>query len=270
VGRTYRLHEGEPLGPLNGPVAWAGMFDGYQVLVFPHDQRYLSVVIVRSSTDAELRALRDPVAFDAAARAIPGVHAWIAPERAAPTSAVLLGGRPSNAYRPQHGAPGLVAVGDAVATTTPTAGRGVAMASMEVGALLGLLDDGADLVTVARPFGEWCDAEMRPWVVEHIARDTETARRLQGDDIDLSAPLTTNAIVDAAQADGRIGPHLLGYMTMRSGPSSLDPAEPIARAVYESGWRPPLTEGPTRAELLVAIAAAIPDRARTAMEPSST
>ena len=33
-------------------------------------------------------------------------------------------------------------------------------------------------------------------------------------------------------------------------PESLAPAEPIARAVYESGWRQPYSEGPTRDELV--------------------
>ena len=33
-------------------------------------------------------------------------------------------------------------------------------------------------------------------------------------------------------------------------PTSLDPVEPLARAVYESGWRPACSPGPTRDELV--------------------
>ena len=33
-------------------------------------------------------------------------------------------------------------------------------------------------------------------------------------------------------------------------PASLDPVEPLARAVYESGWRPAYSPGPTRDELV--------------------
>ncbi len=38
-------------------------------------------------------------------------------------------------------------------------------------------------------------------------------------------------------------------------PASLAPAEPIARAVYESGWRPAPAEGPTRDELVALLTA---------------
>ena len=59
-------------------------------------------------------------------------------------SGVRRAGRRGAAQRlpPPADLPGLVAVGDAVATTTPTRGRGVAMACMQVTAMLGLLDAG--------------------------------------------------------------------------------------------------------------------------------
>lgn len=169
------------------------------------------------------------------------------------TSAVMLRGRPRNVYRSQRGVRGLVAVGDAIATTTPTAGRGIAMASMQIRALLRLLDAGADPRRVSDPFGHWCDTQIRPWVEEHIARDDESIRRMDGDDLDLSKPLTTTAIVDAAQVDPHIVPHLAGHLSMEELPSSLSLADSLARAVYEPGWRPALCEGPTRSELHAAI-----------------
>lgn len=256
VGRTYRLHDGAQPGPLTTPVAWGAVLDGYHAIVFPHEDRHLSAVIVRGVGDEALRDLRRVEAFEAATRAIPGMRDWVHPDRAAPTSRLLLGGRPRNVYRRQAGLAGLVAVGDAVATTTPTAGRGVAMASMQIGALLDLLDSGADLRTVAEPFQEWSDASIRPWVEEHIARDDEAVRRLGGADVDMTRPLTTAAIVDAAQVEPRIIAHLAGYLSMRALPASLAPAEPLARAVYESGWRPPLAAGPTRIELAALISGA--------------
>jgi hypothetical protein len=45
---------------------------------------------------------------------------------------------------------------------------------------------------------------------------------------------------------------------MRELPASLAAVEPRARAIYASGWRPPVPEGPTRdelAELVTATAA---------------
>ena len=149
-----------------------------------------------------------------------------------------------------------MAVGDSVATTTPTAGRGVALCSLQIRALLDLLDGGADPISAAEPFGDWCDAEIRPWVDDHIATDTEAVRRWQRADIDLSAPLTSAAIVDAGQADPRIREHTAGFLSMTALPSSLAPAEPLARLVYESGWRPPYADGPTRDELVEVVESA--------------
>ena len=44
-------------------------------------------------------------------------------------------------------------------------------------------------------------------------------------------------------------------MAMTELPASLAPAEPLARAIYETGWRPALTDGPGRDELLATITA---------------
>ena len=162
----------------------------------------------------------------------------------------MVGGGLLNLYRRQLGRPGLVAVGDAVATTAPTAGRGVAMASMQIGALLELLDRGADPARIAGPFGAWCDTWIRPWVEDHLAFDAEAVQRWQGHDLDLGQRLTSAAIVAAAQADPRIEPLAAGFLAMTALPASLAPAEGLARAVYETGWRPPTAEGPTCDELV--------------------
>ena len=54
----------------------------------------------------------------------------------------------------------------------------------------------------------------------------------------------------ASAVDERIGASMPGYLSMLELPSCLDPAEPLARAVYETGWRPPYSPGPTRDELV--------------------
>ena len=250
VNRTYRLHPGAELGPLTTPAAWGGTFDGYHAMVFPHERGHFSVVLLRGSRDRELARLRDPRAFDAAVSAIPALAAWTDPERSRPTGDVVPGAGLLNAYRPQRSEPGLVTIGDAVATTAPTAGRGVALASLQIGALLRLLDDGHDATDVAAPFGAWCDEHIRPWVDDHIAMDTATERQLDGGDLDLALPLSSSAIADAAQIDPRIASHLGPVLAMHELPSSLGPVEPLARAVYEAGWQRPFADGPTRDELL--------------------
>jgi len=262
VNRCYRLHDGAAPGPLTMPIAWGGTFAGYQAIVFPHERGHFSVVIVRPTTDIALLLLRHRDAFDVACRSIPALAEWTDPDRSAPTSDVLVGGRLRNVYREQRRVPGLVAVGDSVSTTTPTAGRGVAMTSMQIGALLDLLDGGTDPLTIAEPFGDWCDEQIRPWVEDHISRDTEAVLRLQGADIELSRPLTSTAIVDAAQADQRILEHVGRFLGMTALPATLAPAEPLARAAYASGWRPPYSEGPSRDELVALLESTTPRNGR--------
>jgi 2-polyprenyl-6-methoxyphenol hydroxylase-like FAD-dependent oxidoreductase len=257
VDRTYQLIPGAGPGPMTTPIAHLADFDGYQCLVFLHESGHFSVVFVRPTGDAALKALRFEAAFEAACRAIPALSEWTEPARAHPTSQVLVGGALRNIYRRQTGTPGLVSVGDSVATTTPTRGRGIAMACMQVTALLTLLDDGADPSTVAEPFGAWCDHHIEPWVADHIAIDGGMVRRWQGQDLDPSLPLTSDLIAAAVEADPRIGPHAAGYFAMTALPETLRPAEPLARAVYQSGWRPAYAPGPERDDLVNVIRAAV-------------
>ena len=253
VDRTYVLRPGAEPGPMSNPMAYIAGFDGYQALVFLHEAGHFSVVLVRPTADAALKGLHTEAAFEAACRAIPALAEWTDPDRAQPTSPVLVGGALRNVYRRQAGTPGLVSVGDSVATTTPTRGRGIAMACMQIAALLSMLDEGADPITIAEPFGAWCDRSIEPWVADHIAIDGGMVRRWQDEDLDLSVPLTSDLIADAVQADPRIGPHAGGYFAMTALPETLTPAEPLARAVYESGWRPAYAPGPSRDELVEVI-----------------
>jgi hypothetical protein len=94
--------------------------------------------------------------------------------------------------------------------------------------------------------------------------DAETVRRWQGADIDMTRTLTSAAIVAAAQADPRIGPYVGDFLGMTALPTSLAPAEPLARAVYESRWRSLVGDGPTRDELVALIQAATQTRAAAA------
>jgi hypothetical protein len=75
-------------------------------------------------------------------------------------------------------------------------------------------------------------------------------RRWHGHDIDLARSLSPAAIVAAAAAEPAIWPHALGYLAMTALPASVAPAEPLARAVYEGGWRVPAGDGPTRDEIV--------------------
>ena len=259
VDRVYQLHDPGDPGPLVNPLAWQADFDGYQIQLFLHDHGFFSVVVVRPSADRELLMLRAEAAFDAACRAIPGLSTWTDPERARPTTEVLLGGNLINHYRAQTGAdgrlllPGLVFVGDSVCTTTPTFGRGVATSLLQARQLLELLDAGSSAAELGHRFDRWCRQEIRPWVVDHMTMDEALRQRWLGEDVDLTVRLPSDLIMKAGAVDPTIQPAAWQFLSMSAGPGCLDPVEPRARAVYAAGWRPPVADGPDRAALVAII-----------------
>jgi flavin-dependent dehydrogenase len=168
----------------------------------------------------------------------------------------LPGGRLYNSYRGQlrddgrPALPGFVSVGDAVCTTTPLAGRGIALGLMQARQLVRTLDeDEADIVGATTQFDSWCEQIIRPWFDDHRYTDADRMRRWSGGDVDLSRPLPSDLIVAAAEADPQLNDVVGPYATMDALPASLAPAEPRAREIYASGWRPPVPQGPTRDEL---------------------
>ena len=110
-------------------------------------------------------------AFDAACRAIPGLSDWTDPSRARPITPVLPGGNLHNHYLAQTTAygrlvlPGLYFVGDAVCTTTPTFGRGMATSLLQARELLRLIDTDSDphrsVTTSTRGANASCDRGSR-------------------------------------------------------------------------------------------------------------
>ena len=264
VDRQYQLLPGAEPGPLVNPLAWQADLDGYQVLVFVHEHGIFSVLLARPIADPVLSQLRYEAAFTAACRAIPGLADWTDPDRARPITPVLPGGPLLNAYRGQTGPdgrlalPGLVFVGDAVATTTPTFGRGVATTLMQARQLLRLADEhGTDAGALGESLDAWCTEHIKPWVDDHVQMDAATQRRWAGEDVDLDQPLASDLILAAAEADPSIRTVIGGYLSMTELPSSLRAAEPRARALYASGWRPRPAPGPSRGELAEIVRAAV-------------
>jgi 2-polyprenyl-6-methoxyphenol hydroxylase-like FAD-dependent oxidoreductase len=272
VDRVYQLHERAEPGPLVNPIAWQANCDGYQCLVFLHERGIFSALIIRSTDARDLVGLRHNAAFDAAVRAIPGLAEWTDPGRSRPLTDVLPGGTLINAYRGQRGRdgglalPGLLFVGDAVCTTTPNFGRGLATTMLQVDEVLRLLDATVDvpgtattsqLADVSEAFDAWTDARMRPWVEDHAVMDEALRRRWAGEDVDLTGPrLPSDLVLEAAKMDERVGRAVGPYLSMQALPSVLEPVEPLARVVYQSGWRPAPAPGPNRRELAEIVDAA--------------
>lgn len=267
VDRQYQLHVGSQPGPLLGSIAWQADLDGVQILVFLHEHGIFSALFARDTMRPELKSLRHDHVFDAVAATIPGLSEWTDPQRSRPITPVLAGGQLRNHYRSQrtpHGElrlPGLLSIGDTVCTTTPVFGRGLATSMMQVTQLLGLIDAGADPlndpVALGDAFDDWCTEHMRPWVEDHLRMDEDLLGRWRGEDADMSQPLPSERILAAGAVDREIVVAAGPYLSMEAGPEVMRALEARARAVYETGWRPPLSDGPDRAELARTIEAAL-------------
>lgn len=261
VSRQYALEPGADHGPMNTPVGLVRTLDGYMIAVFLQDNRTFSALIARPSSDRRLAALRFPEAFEAAARAIPGLVEWIDPGRAHPITPVLPGGRLRNTYRGQLDEqgrvplPGLVHVGDAVCTTNPTAGRGIAAGLRQARRLVELIGEHpADITAATLAFDQWCTANIRPWYEDHVYWDADILRRWAGGDVDVTRRLPSDLILQAAEVEPALMRVAGPYMAMEVLPAALDEIEPRAREIFASGWRPDPHPGPTRDDLADLIA----------------
>ncbi|WP_345412469.1 FAD-dependent oxidoreductase [Actinomycetospora chlora] len=262
VSRQYRLRPGAAFPPMGFPVLEFAGHDGYAAVVFPHDDGVFSALIARPVTDARLTALRHEAAWEAAARAVPLLATWTDPGRAVPVTPVLPGGRLHNTYRGQLDPdgrvplPGLVFLGDAVCTTNPTAGRGIATSLMQVERLLALLDEHpADAADAVLALDAWCTERIRPWYEDHLAVDAAQLDRWAGVDVDPARPPTSDLVAAAAQVDPSLMPVVGPYLDMSALPATLTAVHPRVQEIYASGWRPGFVRGPTVDELAELVAA---------------
>lgn len=260
VSRQYRLHPRAAMPPMRTPFGLVLGYPGYWALAYLHDNLMFSVTIVHDGTDKRLRLLRRPDTFEAAVRQIPLLSDWIDPGRCRPLTPVLPGGRLYNSYRGQldeSGRPalsGFISIGDAVCTTTPLAGRGVALTLLQARHLVRSLDEyRGDITSATMEFDVWCTDNIKPWFTDHRVADAERMRRWSGHDIDLARRLPSDLIVAAGEADPQLAAMVRPYVTMDALPDSLLPAERRAREIYAGGWRPTLPAGPTRDELIAAV-----------------
>ncbi|HEX5348171.1 MAG TPA: FAD-dependent oxidoreductase [Pseudonocardiaceae bacterium] len=256
VSRQYQLLPGAQNGPINAPFGVVAIYPGYQAVVFIHDNRTFSTLIARASTDREMAVMRFQEVFEVASRAIPFLAAWTEPDRSRPITAVLPGGRLYNTYRGQLNDAGQVAlnglifVGDAVCTTNPSLGRGIATSLTQAQRLVCLLDDHRrDFTSCSLEFDRWCAENIKPWFSDHVYWDAELIRRWSGHEIDLTRPLPSDLIMAATAVDPEMLNVVGPYLAMLALPASLAAVEPRAREIYASGWRPPVPDGPTRDEL---------------------
>jgi len=253
VSRMYRARPGV-VPPKGGPMG--ALYPGYLAIVFPQDDRTLSALIIRASTDDQLAQLRHDDCFDTVAPLIPQLAPWTGADRFVPITGVMAGGGLTNTYRGQLDERGLVPlaglffVGDAVCTTNPAAGRGVSLGLRQAHTLLGMLSEtGRDAREVSERFDVWCTDNIRPWYDDHTYWDATLLRRFRGEGIDIDARIPSDVICAAAEVDPTIWPAARPYLGMLALPSILDDVREKALAVLRTGWRPPYADGPSRDQL---------------------
>lgn len=252
VSRMYRALPGaaEPTG---GPAG--SLYDGYIAIMFPQDDATLSALVVRPTADERLDGLRTTEAFDTAVAAIPQLAPWTDPAAFEPITPAMTGGRLTNGYRGQRDAAGEIPVaglyflGDAVCTTNPSAGRGVALGMQQAEQLLDLLRTGLEPRQVAAAFDDWCTDSIRPWYEDHVEWDAALLRRFAGEDIDPEGPITSDVVCDATDKDPSMMELVGPYLGMLTTPPTLAPLHDSVRAMLREGWRPPVAEGPSAAAL---------------------
>jgi 2-polyprenyl-6-methoxyphenol hydroxylase-like FAD-dependent oxidoreductase len=257
--RFYQLRGDEP-GTLNRGFTHGASFDRYSCLVFPADNGSFSITFGMLPEDRDLRVLRDPVAFDAAAASIPTMAPWVDPEVSEPTSEVAVMASLYNLLRPRSDDQplGLHTIGDACCITNPAHTRGTTLALVAAQRLADILTEHpADLGAQADAMARFVDHDLYLWVEDSVGQDAARLTRWRPDETieqpRWRATLGNGDAYLAAQrepAAWRAFARLQNTLAMPD--EILDDDDLIAAVarVRASGWSPPPCEAPGHDELV--------------------
>ena len=191
--RHYRITGPGP--PLNVGFADVHEFTCHVQLMFLGDRGTAMLALAAHDADPVLKALRHAEAFDAVLGANDSFIAWR--EVLEPTTDVFCLGAFDNRMRGlvADGRPvvrGLWQVGDALATTNPTRGRGVSMGLMAAGHLVDVLAAHGDGDDAALAFDEWRDRVLavayRECATTDVLADRQLDAGLAGRSMPANAP----------------------------------------------------------------------------------
>ncbi|MGW5847370.1 NAD(P)/FAD-dependent oxidoreductase [Streptomyces sp. NPDC055254] len=177
--RWYRLPEGVDEGPRRPWAVAGGAFAG--CAVFPADNRVFAVTLFVHTTDTTRSALRDPAAFESAARAFPPGAAWLGPG-AEPLSGVLAAACADNrwsALADERGpvVTGLVPVGDAITHTNPTLGQGASLALWAASRVARTAHRDPGSERYAADHHAWAVRTLKPWFDFQVVADAAIGER---------------------------------------------------------------------------------------------
>lgn len=260
-GRHVRTGDGEPLPPT------LAFYGSVGLLVLPAEQGVSGIGIIGWSGDAELRPVRHRKAWEAVMALLPPGPGVLAADALDDEIAVMTGIEDRYRRYVVNGEPvatGVVSVGDAWAATNPTLGRGISIGARHARLLRDLLREvGTDEPEkLARRFDEETEARQAPWYRSTVWHDRHRTADFQ------SAINGTErepdelwdrflAFEGAAFSDMTLLPHFLSTFRIDRRPEEVlaDP-EVVAHMDAAGLVGPPADAGPTRAEVLSAVAAA--------------
>jgi pimeloyl-ACP methyl ester carboxylesterase/2-polyprenyl-6-methoxyphenol hydroxylase-like FAD-dependent oxidoreductase len=260
--RHYRSVDGQE------PAAQAMLlqhFESVSVLTLPADSGTWGVGFTTSSQDKQLRALRDPRAWEAALALFPTAAHWAAGE---PITGIQVIAGIEDRYRRfvvegQPVATGLVAVGDSWACTNPSLGRGASIGMLHACALRDLLrevgpDEPEKLV---RRFDEVTESTVAPLYRMTLGFDRHRLAEIAGDIAgepyrtpDASWALS-KALYAAAPRDHDVLRAYASIVSLNATPKEALAEPGLLGKVIALGANAPRygTSDPSRAELLAAI-----------------
>jgi 2-polyprenyl-6-methoxyphenol hydroxylase-like FAD-dependent oxidoreductase len=177
--RWYRLPAGVQEGPRRPWTVTGGGFAG--CAVFPADNGIFAVTLFVHTEDPTRSALREPVVFEAAARAFPPGAAWLE-LGAVPLSGVLATASLDNrwsALADERGpvVSGLVPIGDALTHTNPTLGQGTSLALWAAHRVAGTAHQDPGSAAFAAGYHDWAVRTLKPWFDFQVVADAAIGER---------------------------------------------------------------------------------------------
>jgi len=166
--RHYRLEPGAAEPP-RGAGSTTGDLGYLKFGVFPGDNGCFSITLCVPEVEEEMRkAIVAPEAFDAICRTLPGVAAWIEPERTRPTSRVFGMGQLESRWRElapkdQPVVLGFFPVGDSIVRTNPLYGRGCSFAAVSAHLLADSLMASRDPAQRLKSYRDALNRDLRPY-----------------------------------------------------------------------------------------------------------
>jgi len=233
----------------------------FSLLTIPGDNGTWSVTVVSSRKDAPFRALRDPGTFTRLVRACPAHAQWVAgtPITEVLTMAGILdrrrrfvvGGRPVTT--------GFAAVGDAVACTDPTAGRGLSLGLVNARLLRDAVRKHVDdPATFPEALDEATEQSLTPYYRDQVSTDQARIAEMDAlrQGVEPQSPDTAMARFEAAAfSDPDVFRALLETATCLASPADvLARPELQARLDQVGPVEAPRIPGPDRERLLRLLA----------------